>query len=960
MGFVADEEDSDSPPCSDTPARIPNTEMFVKVEGYHVVAFCLLHYKTTFNTSFVDIKCVAGEWRMEDVPHNEVMECVIECMPPCQHGRCALYNNSTACICPPLYSGRSCEVQGCKALPLKFRCENGDWKVKVPWAERYLDFNETHCTYTCVPACQNNATCVKSNEGKTFCQCVPGYTGTHCESKKCQDVTLSGISLSNIETGHSGYTGIVWKDCPTGYIHTSTDKNTYVEKCKDGIWMTTPGQCIPLCESHCLHGGTCVAPNTCACPTGVLGQTCDGDTCVKALTPTINRAIYKNEVHSLTITCETGYRFSSGDHELNFTCVKGKWDFSKQKPYPCVPYCGDIICTNGGTCDGPNLCKCPPQYTGKQCDVERCSELPRYLIHSSGSFSSPEMNQYTIRCDAGYELITRNTSLILSCKNGVWQFPQAFHSLFHIACHPVCRPPCFNGGRCVAPNVCRCPEGFTGKICSWRYNKTIQKDMDCKFPFEYKNRWYFSCTTAFHYLPWCATEVTPDGILVTWSICFADMGKMKVIATEGGERCYFPFYHEGHVYHSCTSIGQDRPWCATSVTPSGLVNTTDFCVSALWGAEEVILTVHGNECKSSFRYKEPKPSTFGEESYVKCAIKQVNTQNTLNKEVVLFDLGYQHTTLTKTGKLCMFPFMYDGEQYYTCIQRGHKALWCATNVDTNGTILKDDFCINSYYLDQGVRDLELAPAYVPSFTTKEFYIRSMRLVRALSGNRCVFPFLYQEKAFYACIYRDADVPWCATQVDNDGHVIVRTACPADWGRPPHIRQSVIRFHRWFGHNLATVISNFALVSSPTRRYCFGGATSRLSLTASKKFQVQQHLKTSKHIRLEAVKSNSAQKEQQLLLACSNNFYYRYDLSRRIAVRNKIPMSVSGLRCQLFLYKGKLVEGCVKEEGQELWCAVQTTKEKLLAAADFCIDTYYMTLLINKTTYGLLDPSYTKG
>ncbi|KAG7174826.1 hypothetical protein Hamer_G028187, partial [Homarus americanus] len=40
-------------------------------------------------------------------------------------------------------------------------------------------------------------------------------------------------------------------------------------------------------------------------------------------------------------------------------------------------------------------------------------------------------------------------------------------------------------------------------------------------------------------------------------------------------------------------------------------------------------------------------------------------------------------------------------------------------------------------------------------------------------------------------------------------------------------------------------------------------------TASKKFQVQQHLKTSKHIRLKAVKSNSAQKEQQLLLACSS-------------------------------------------------------------------------------------------
>ncbi|KAG7161425.1 hypothetical protein Hamer_G014068 [Homarus americanus] len=58
------------------------------------------------------------------------------------------------------------------------------------------------------------------------------------------------------------------------------------------------------------------------------------------------------------------------------------------------------------------------------------------------------------------------------------------------------------------------------------------------------------------------------------------------------------------------------------------------------------------------------------------------------------------------------------------------------------------------------------------------------------------------------------------------------------------------------------------------------------MTASKKFQVQQHLKTSKHIRLEPVKSNSAQKEQQLLLACSSKSKYP-DVNQLIANVKKI-------------------------------------------------------------------------
>ncbi|KAG7160244.1 hypothetical protein Hamer_G029594, partial [Homarus americanus] len=84
-------------------------------------------------------------------------------------------------------------------------------------------------------------------------------------------------------------------------------------------------------------------------------------------------------------------------------------------------------------------------------------------------------------------------------------------------------------------------------------------------------------------------------------------------------------------------------------------------------------------------------------------------------------------------------------------------------------------------------------------------------------------------------------------------------------------------------------------------------------TASKKFQVQQHLKTSKHIRLEAVKSNSAQKEQQLLLACSSKSgpdrsQFNADLCKAFVLAD-IPLHKLNNRClKSFLeqYTGKKV------------------------------------------------------
>ena len=37
-----------------------------------------------------------------------------------------------------------------------------------------------------------------------------------------------------------------------------------------------------------------------------------------------------------------------------------------------------------------------------------------------------------------------------------------------LVCEPRCGAPCLNGGRCVAPDVCQCREGFHGSDCGRR------------------------------------------------------------------------------------------------------------------------------------------------------------------------------------------------------------------------------------------------------------------------------------------------------------------------------------------------------------------------------------------------------------------------------------------------------------------------------------------------------------
>ena len=53
--------------------------------------------------------------------------------------------------------------------------------------------------------------------------------------------------------------------------------------------------------------------------------------------------------------------------------------------------------------------------------------------------------------------------------------------------------------------------------------------------------------------------------------------------------------------------------------------------------------------------------------------------------------------LTTAGSLCVFPFSYQAVEYYQCTYASSPTPWCATKVDTNGTVITNNWgdCENS-------------------------------------------------------------------------------------------------------------------------------------------------------------------------------------------------------------------------------------------------------------------------
>merc|ERR1712110_990631 len=123
---------------------------------------------------------------------------------------------------------------------------------------------------------------------------------------------------------------------------------------------------------------------------------------------------------------------------------------------------------------------------------------------------------------------------------------------------------------------------------------------------------------------------------------------------------------------------------------------------------------------------------------------------------------------TLQGTACVFPFTYDGVEYYQCTYKNSPTPWCATKLDPNGTVIVNNWgdCANTQTSACPVEDLTK-----PTCT-------------AVSGSACVFPFRYKgivyNKGSDAANTEISDSQaWCSTEVTSGGeHIDGKAAvCP---------------------------------------------------------------------------------------------------------------------------------------------------------------------------------------
>merc|ERR1712233_298836 len=115
--------------------------------------------------------------------------------------------------------------------------------------------------------------------------------------------------------------------------------------------------------------------------------------------------------------------------------------------------------------------------------------------------------------------------------------------------------------------------------------------------------------------------------------------------------------------------------------------------------------------------------------------------------------------LTKANDTCIFPFTYNGVEYYRCTYADSPTPWCATMVDPNNTVVTNNWgdCSPSQFSNcpEDTPDL-------PSCTAE-------------SGASCVFPFRHLGITYTSCASTDLlSSAWCSTSTHENGTHILGT------------------------------------------------------------------------------------------------------------------------------------------------------------------------------------------
>ncbi|PNF36643.1 hypothetical protein B7P43_G19101, partial [Cryptotermes secundus] len=125
-----------------------------------------------------------------------------------------------------------------------------------------------------------------------------------------------------------------------------------------------------VCLPPCQHNGICVRPNECTCPENYAGPQCQFEKkpCLNYPPLPANSRRSCNS-KTCTIMCADGHKFPDGSAIANMVCREGAW-IPSQPELKTIPDCQPVckpLCENGGNCLSFNVCQCPQEFRGPQC-----------------------------------------------------------------------------------------------------------------------------------------------------------------------------------------------------------------------------------------------------------------------------------------------------------------------------------------------------------------------------------------------------------------------------------------------------------------------------------------------------------------------------------------------------------------------------------------------------------------
>ncbi|XP_058797462.1 hemocytin [Phymastichus coffea] len=177
--------------------------------------------------------------------------------------------------------------------------------------------------------------------------------------------------------------------------------------CRDGAWRVQGADydasiphCEPVCLPECKNTGICIRPNQCNCPDNFSGPQCqfENKPCLNA-PPTVKNAEMAFNTKTSTITCHKDFTFPGGSTIANMICRHGNWEPTRTdwvSVPDCQPKCHPP-CQNGAVCLSLNVCQCPQDFVGAQCQysADVCSSTN---LNFNGGTECATLDDFSVGC----------------------------------------------------------------------------------------------------------------------------------------------------------------------------------------------------------------------------------------------------------------------------------------------------------------------------------------------------------------------------------------------------------------------------------------------------------------------------------------------------------------------------------------------------------------------------------